>query len=242
MMRYSALNGQESNLPKSIDCEIQVYDLSQDLISKLNLKKSSKVSIQVSLTAHKVYTLTGGNLKMFFTGVFSSFSYVPTGYSTTTPSSAPKDKFATNDSFTPDLPSLKSNKTVASTSSKQDKESYGGYKSKGLPTPPKKDTPTKASKPSPKQTAKQTLVSKNLFPAKDVSEDDENDLEIDLNQEEDSDSSYNTTNDDADSTTSNKQTSPTKTTKQRREIVSLDSDTDEETPKKKTRSSPRKTK
>ncbi|KAJ3269409.1 hypothetical protein HDU76_011298, partial [Blyttiomyces sp. JEL0837] len=87
--------------------------------------------------------------------------------------------------------SPKSTKTADSTLSTQDKKGYGGYTSKGLPTPPNKDP--KSSKESPKKTPKKTLLSKNLFSDNEDSEDEEEDT---------GSNSSNSTNDDAESTAS----------------------------------------
>ncbi|KAJ3293069.1 hypothetical protein HDU76_007094, partial [Blyttiomyces sp. JEL0837] len=117
----NARNGStnETNLPKNVEFEIQVYELEQDLVTKLRLTpRASKVNLQIALTGHKVLEPEKAPIKVYFTGLYSSFTYVPTQYATTLPSSsASKDKFSTQVSFTPDLPESKPKQTASSSSS-----------------------------------------------------------------------------------------------------------------------------
>ncbi|KAJ3271975.1 hypothetical protein HDU76_010964 [Blyttiomyces sp. JEL0837] len=212
------------NLPKSVDFELQVYELSNDLIGKLGLTpKISKVSLQVSLTGHTVHSPENGPLKIYFSGIFTSFTYLQ-AYGPKSPSSnAPKDKFSTKDSLVPDLPNPKSNKNDSTSKTPAEKSTYGGYKTKALPTPPKKELTQKSK-------GKETLLAKKLFPSAPISDDEI----INLDKEDDENS------DESDK-------SLVLTAKTRKRILPLDSvDSDAEkeeeppkkvTPKRKTRSS-----
>ncbi|KAJ3277714.1 hypothetical protein HDU76_010203, partial [Blyttiomyces sp. JEL0837] len=215
----NARNGStnETNLPKNVEFELQVYELDQDLVKKLGLTpRSSKVNLQITLTGHKVLEPEKAPVKVYFTGLYSSFTYVPTTYTTSLPSStASKDKFSTQESFTPDLPESKP-KAIASSSTFSPSSSST---SKALPTPPQNN--------SKKSKGKETLLSKNLFHTAASSDDDIIDLDEDKNNESDeSDHSEDFL-----------------TTKPKRKIFSIelsDDDNDKGNSKRNTRSSSRK--